>query len=167
MFSGVIIFLSMSGFASNYLIQGFAFTIQLSIGFELIIYSNIYGFYNIYCIIGLFIIDYIALGSMGIPPIPDNPPPDAMLGSPAPIPPIPPRPPNPPNPIPPKPAIPAAPVPVVPYDQVVDVVALPVEAVVPDALFPFTKCTVTLSSILYSSKVFSSFKIFPIWIIIT
>lgn len=100
------------------------------------------------------------------PPIPDGPPPAAILGKP-PIPPKPPRPPRP--PIPPKPAPAPAPKPAFAYVYEVDDVEVSVvaDAVAPEdalaeALLPLTKCTVTPSSILYSSNVVSSFKIFPI-----
>ena len=124
------------------------------------------GFDSICWTIGLFIIYYIIAGFIFIPPsppIPDIPPPEAILGNP-PIPPIPPNPPKPSNPpagAPPNPAPrPAAPVAPVDYDDPVEDWA-PVELPLLDYDLPLTICTVTPSSILYSANVSSSFKIFP------
>lgn len=93
-----------------------------------------------------------------MPPIPPSPP----------MPPIPPRPPNP--PIPPKPPMPPRGTPAPAEAEVEEAVApvLDVEDVVAaagyddPALTDFTRCTVTPSSILYSTKVLSSLSIFPL-----
>ena len=94
------------------------------------------------------------------PPIPPIPP------KPGGIPPIPPKPggipPNPggtpPNPYDPVPALSPAPAPTPVADESVEAVE-EVGAPVP---LPLTRCTVSPSVILYSSKVYSSFKILPL-----
>ena len=132
------------------------------------------GSESIYYTIGFYIICCIIWGFGIPPPIPPIPPKPG--GIPPPIPPIPPKPGGIP-PIPPKPGgIPPNPggTPPNPYDPVPALSPAPaatpvadwsveaVEEVDAPAPLPLTRCTVSPSVILYSSKVYSSFKILPL-----